>query len=51
MKTNLFFIIAACSFLLTRCGLLEVNGEGKLLGDEFWIDSKDANVEGFLMSA
>lgn len=51
MKKNIFFIIAACSFLLTSCGLLEVKSEDKLPGDEFWIDGNAANVEGFLMSA
>lgn len=51
MKKNIFFIIAACSFLLTSCGLLEVKSEDKLPGDEFWIDGNAANVESFLMSA
>ena len=47
MKKIYSLIIAACSFLLTSCGLLEVKSEDKLPGDEFWIDGNAANVEGF----
>ena len=51
MKKIYSLIIAACSFLLTSCGLLEVKSEDKLPGDEFWIDGNAANVDGCLMSA
>lgn len=50
MKRIILYMAMPCLILLTSCDVLEVESEGQLPGDVFWIEGNAANAEGFLMS-
>lgn len=50
MKKNIFIISLLAVSLLSSCGLIKVDADDKLPGDEFWIEGNAGNVETYMLS-